>query len=77
MRTRQLAFSIAMGLLVAACDTAGSQREFLKVEPPDGTLPAGRAVYVDDGTCPVGQVKKVIGGSREQGTQRQRECVPR
>jgi hypothetical protein len=77
MRARHLAFSVAIGLLVTACGTAGSQRTYLKSEPQDGTLPSDRVVYVDDGTCPDGQVKKVTGGSREQGNQRLRECVPK
>ncbi|MGE0651988.1 MAG: DUF6719 family protein [Alphaproteobacteria bacterium] len=75
MHVRHVVFPIAIGLLVAACDTARSQSEYLKSEPQDGTLPAGRTVYVDDGACPDGQVKKVTGGSRDQGTQRRRECV--
>ena len=77
MRARYILFPVAVGLLAAACDTAGSPRDYLKSEPATGTLPAGRVVYVDDGACPAGQVKKVTGGSREQGNQRQRECVPR
>ncbi|MQA64515.1 MAG: hypothetical protein GEU76_01225 [Alphaproteobacteria bacterium] len=77
MRARLVLLSGAIGLLVSACGTAGSPREFLKSEPKEGTLSAGRVVYVDDGTCPNGQVKKVTGGSSEQGTRRQRECVSR
>jgi uncharacterized protein DUF6719 len=56
--------------------------EILKKEPIMGALKEGQVVYVDDGTCPVGQVKKVIGGNHVKvgGTkhiERTRTCMIR
>lgn len=52
----------------------------LSQEPPD--LRAGQKVRVDDGTCPAGQVKEVMGSAVRQsnGTviiKRIRNCVRR
>lgn len=52
-------------------------RELLKHEPEIGKLPTGASVLVDDGTCPPGQIKQVIGGSLSAGTPRMRACVAR
>jgi uncharacterized caspase-like protein len=52
-------------------------RNLLKEEPAIGKLPTGASVLVDDGTCPAGQIKKVIGGSITAGKPRLRSCVPR
>ena len=47
-----------------------------------GALREGQVVLVDDGTCPAGQIKQVIGGNHvEVGgfkqVKRQRRCIPR
>jgi hypothetical protein len=54
----------------------------LKKEPPMGALKEGQVVMVDDGSCPSGQIKRVIGGNHTKvgGTKnivRERSCVPR
>ena len=54
-------------------------------EPAEGDLRPGQKVLVDDGTCPVGQIKEVTGGSNRNqiqtapaaGMPRQRQCVKR
>jgi len=51
--------------------------EVLKSEPPLGQLPTGAAVLVDDGTCPSGQIKQVIGGNMATQQPRVRSCVAR
>lgn len=51
--------------------------EILKKEPGIGQLPTGASVLIDDGTCPNGQIKKVVGGSVATGQPRVRTCVPR
>ena len=48
----------------------------LKVEPPVGQLPAGTKVLIDDGTCPAGKIKLVVGGDVTIGQARLRSCVP-
>jgi hypothetical protein len=47
-----------------------------QTEPPAGTIPYGTVILVDDGTCPAGQIKQVIGGNNAQGIPRRRACVP-
>ncbi len=56
--------------------------QVLKTEPRMGALREGQVVLVDDGTCPRGQIKQVIGGNHvEVGgfkqVKRQRRCIPR
>jgi hypothetical protein len=51
--------------------------EVLKEEPPKNALPRGKVVYVDDGTCPAGEVKEVTGGNQEKGIARKVRCVKR
>jgi hypothetical protein len=56
--------------------------EILKGEPPMGQLREGQTVLVDDGSCPVGQIKQVIGGNhvRVGGTKhivRTYKCIPK
>jgi hypothetical protein len=49
----------------------------IKVEPAMGQLPTGAQVLVDDGSCPAGKIKKVVGGDVSIGQARLRSCVPR
>jgi hypothetical protein len=56
--------------------------ETLKKEPAMGALKEGQVVFVDDGTCPAGQIKKVIGGNHVKAggykqIERIRACVAR
>ena len=47
-------------------------------EPDPGEIRLGQKVYVDDGSCPAGQVKEVSGAKlTPQGVQRTRKCVPK
>jgi hypothetical protein len=54
----------------------------VKSEPPMGGLREGQVVLVDDGSCPAGELKRVVGGnhtkaSGTKSTIRQYSCVPR
>lgn len=54
----------------------------LKQEPAMGALREGQVVLVDDGSCPAGQIKRVVGGNHTKvgGTKqivRQSSCVAR
>jgi hypothetical protein len=54
----------------------------LKREPPMGQLREGQRVLVDDGSCPSGQIKEVMGGNHVKvgGTkqiERSRRCISR
>ena len=62
---------VSLGLVIALPLVASA--ELLREEPKPGALPEGVHAYVDDGTCPSGQVKQLTGGSRT--TKRQRTCV--
>jgi hypothetical protein len=47
-------------------------------EPATPDLRLGQRAYVDDGTCPQGQVKEVTGSRlTAAGIERTRKCVPR
>ena len=49
----------------------------LKAEPPGGQLPQGARVWIDDGSCPAGFIKEIIGGDVSLGQARERNCVAR
>jgi uncharacterized caspase-like protein len=61
----------------AAAPLPALTRDVLKQEPAIGKLPPGASVLVDDGTCPAGQIKQVVGGNIVTGQPRLRSCVPR
>ena len=47
-------------------------------EPDAGELRLGQRVYVDDGSCPAGQIKEVAGAKLSaSGVTRVRQCVAR
>lgn len=66
-------------LLFAACaiGAASPPIEVLKEMPQAGTVRQGEVVYVDDGRCPVGEIKKITGGNQKTGVARQVVCVKR
>jgi hypothetical protein len=49
----------------------------LAQEPPAGTLKYGEKALVDDGSCPPGQIKEIIGGDASRDIDRVRSCIPR
>lgn len=49
--------------------------EVLKEMPKEGEIPYRKIVYVDDKTCPVGEIKEVTGGSKEKSIPRKIRCV--
>lgn len=75
--------SLLAHFISAGCVQQTSQA--LRQEPAPGALASGTVVYVDDGTCPSGQIKEVTGGSNISrsgqaipgGSSRQRRCVTR
>jgi hypothetical protein len=71
--------SVLIALLVL---TAPAFAQLVKKEPPMGSLKPGEVVLVDDGTCPAGQVKRVVGGDHKKVggknlVERRRSCVAR
>ncbi|MEO8752563.1 MAG: DUF6719 family protein [Casimicrobiaceae bacterium] len=73
---RTTAFAMAAGLL-ALMPGVGYAVDYLKEVPPAGALRYLQIVYVDDGTCPAGEVKEVTGGDRSKGVARKVRCVKR
>lgn len=73
-RLSVIAVAAIAGLLPYVCYAA---LEILKEEPPKGTIRNGKIVYVDDGTCPPGEVKKITGGDQRKTIPRQTRCVKR
>jgi hypothetical protein len=54
----------------------------VKQEPPMGAMREGQILLVDDGSCPAGQIKRVVGGNHTKvgGTKqaiRTSSCVSR
>jgi hypothetical protein len=69
------AFAALCSLLIGAAYAADSTP--LAAMPKEGEIAYGVTVYVDDRKCPKGEIKEVIGGSREKNIPRQVRCVPR
>jgi hypothetical protein len=79
--TFPLALSIALIITTCAAPAAAATK-ILKQEPPMGGLKLGQKVLVDDGKCPAGQVRQVIGGDHTKvggrlQIERTSQCVPR
>jgi hypothetical protein len=54
----------ASAALAIGFSLAASAQGILKKPPQQGVLWGGEIVFVDDGTCPSGQIKMVIGAGR-------------
>jgi len=77
-RGSSVAFLIGLSIALPAVAAA----EILKREPGMGLLKPGQRVLVDDGKCPIGQVREVIGGDHikvggKSTIERTWRCVPR
>jgi hypothetical protein len=80
-RARELLFGVLFGCVAIGLAGPGNAAT-LKREPPMGQLREGQRVLVDDGSCPHGQIKEVIGGNHIKvgGTkriERTHRCIPR
>ena len=81
MRKREI-LSVVAASLASVALAQPVAAEILKKEPPMGQMREGQVVLVDDGTCPAGQIKQVIGGNHVKvgGTkhiERVHRCIPR
>ena len=62
----------------AAIAQSASAQQALMREGDIVDLRVGQRVLIDDGSCPAGQIKQVIGSKLSQnGVVRTRSCVPR
>ena len=77
---------VALAVLVLTVQFAvmstSATAQMLKREPAMGAMREGERVLVDDGTCPKGKIKEVIGGNHVKvgGTkqiERRRRCIAR
>jgi len=73
---------LLLALVLACVDAGPAGAEPLRREPPMGALKEGQRVLVDDGSCPRGQIKEVIGGNHVKAggyknIERQRRCIAR
>jgi hypothetical protein len=72
MRTLTIA---ALTLLASA---AAARAEIVSREQDIADLRLGQKIMVDDGSCPAGQIKEVMGTQMtSSGVLRTRKCVPR
>ncbi len=67
-------------VLLAPVIFATAAQAQVKKEPPLGALKPGEVVMVDDGSCPPGQIKRVVGGDHKKVggknlVERRRSCV--
>jgi hypothetical protein len=71
-----------VGAAALVCMSHATSAATLKKEPAMGALRQGQRALVDDGTCPKGQIKEVIGGNHSSvggnaQIHRTRRCIPR
>lgn len=69
-------------LFVASAQVMSAMGETVKREPAMGKMKEGERLLVDDGSCPPGQIKEVIGGNHVKvggykQTERVRRCIPK
>jgi hypothetical protein len=80
MRRRRNISSLITGTLVAGvigCSTVALAQTVSR-EQDIVDLRLGQRVMVDDGSCPAGQIKEVLGSQMTaEGVVRTRKCIPR
>jgi len=78
MTRHRIRFFLKRGSVLAVFVAMFWSLAMLTREPAEGDLRLGQRAYVDDGTCPQGQVKEITGSKlTPAGLQRTRKCVAR
>jgi hypothetical protein len=77
MQISRYFLAIALGSAALLPSVSQAKVEFLKEEPPKDALRYLEVVYVDDGTCPAGEVKEITGGNSKRSIPRKVRCVKR
>ncbi|MGY4478837.1 DUF6719 family protein [Bradyrhizobium sp. USDA 3364] len=68
---------VSAAALCAIAHSASAQQALMR-EGDIVDLRVGQRVLIDDGSCPAGQIKQVVGSKlSENGVVRTRSCVPR
>jgi hypothetical protein len=76
MTASRIVIALLGGLTLSTA--AGAQQTIVSREQDIGDLRLGQRVMVDDGSCPAGQIKEVMGTQMtSSGVLRTRKCVPR
>jgi hypothetical protein len=83
--TARLAVPVVAAIVTALAvpSWAGDVTPILKKAPQEGDLLPGQRVLVDDGSCPRGQIKEIIGGGNRShlstrdrvGSKRRVKCI--
>ena len=74
----RLMFIVTAAVASAGLASAALAQDSRNAEKPhDRTLRPGQIVYVDDGTCPTGEIKEITGGSKDKSMPRKTRCVKR
>lgn len=74
---RTLTIRAGVLLAVFAC-AAPASADIVGRESDIGEVRLGQRVYVDDGSCPAGQIKEIVGiRLTAAGVERTRQCVDR
>lgn len=61
---RNALLKVSTGALAAGLAWAAAAQGIVKKAPQAGVLWRGEIVFVDDGSCPAGQIRMVIGAGR-------------
>lgn len=68
---------VSAAALAAMAHSAVAEQSLMR-EGDIVDLRVGQRVFVDDGSCPAGQIKQIVGSKLSQnGVVRTRSCVPR
>ena len=68
----------ARGFTAHGMSAAGQGPQTWDHEPgPNDRLNRFQVLYIDDRTCPAGQIKKFTAGSKQLGVRATRECISR
>jgi uncharacterized protein DUF6719 len=70
--------ALALAALALLASAAAARAEIVSREQDIADLRLGQKIMVDDGSCPAGQIKEVMGTQMtSSGVLRTRKCVPR
>ena len=70
--------TLAIAALTLLASAAAARAEIVSREQDIADLRLGQKIMVDDGSCPAGQIKEVMGAQMtSSGVLRTRKCVPR
>ena len=70
--------ALALAALTLLASAAAARAEIVSREQDIADLRLGQKIMVDDGSCPAGQIKEVMGTQMtSSGVLRARKCVPR